>query len=29
MDKDDKIVLAGIVITIVVFALAVFLQLKS
>lgn len=29
MDKDTKIVVAGIVITVVIFALAVFLQLKS
>lgn len=29
MDKDTKIVVAGIVITVVIFALAVLLQLKS
>lgn len=29
MDKDTKIVVVGIVITVVIFALAVFLQLKS
>lgn len=29
MDKDDKVVAVGIILTIVIFALAVYLQFKS